>query len=70
MKTSKFDRKIHGDDAKLKKGLKHHGWVMGYGWGSNGGTWKMGGWDRNIAPSYTFRGLKLPKHRNAHCVAH
>jgi hypothetical protein len=33
----------------LKKGLKHHGWVMGHGWGSHGGTWKMGGWGRNIA---------------------
>jgi hypothetical protein len=23
---------------------------MGHGWGSYGGTWKMGAWDRNIAP--------------------
>jgi hypothetical protein len=29
MKTSKFGRKIHDNDAKLKKGLKRHGWVMG-----------------------------------------
>jgi hypothetical protein len=28
----------------LKKGLKHHGW------GSDEGTWKMGGWDWNIVP--------------------
>jgi hypothetical protein len=39
MKMSKFNRKIHGDNLKLKKGLNHHGW------GSYiGGTWKMGGW--------------------------
>jgi hypothetical protein len=44
MKTSKFDRKIHGNDATLKKGLKCHGWFMGHGWGSRGGTWKMGVW--------------------------
>ncbi len=29
MKTSKFGGKIHDDNAKLKKGLKCHGWVMG-----------------------------------------
>jgi len=23
---------------------------MGHGWGSHGGTWKMGGWGRNIIP--------------------
>jgi len=33
-----FGKKIHGDDVKLKKGLKCHGW------GLHGGTWKMGGW--------------------------
>jgi hypothetical protein len=43
MKTSKFGRKIHGDNAKLKKGLKRHGW------GLHVGTWKMGGWGL-IAP--------------------
>jgi hypothetical protein len=49
MKTSKSSRKIHGDDARLKKGLKRHGWVMGHGWRLHGGTWKMGRWGRNIA---------------------
>jgi hypothetical protein len=49
MKMLEFDKKIHDDDAKLKKGLNFHGWVMGHGWGLHGGTWKMGGWDRNIA---------------------
>jgi hypothetical protein len=29
MKTSKFDKKIHNNDVKLKKGLKHHGWSWG-----------------------------------------
>jgi hypothetical protein len=29
MQTLEIGRKIHGDDAKLKKGLKRHGWVMG-----------------------------------------
>ncbi len=37
MKMSEFDRRKHDDNAKLKKGLKHHGW------GSDEGTWKMGG---------------------------
>jgi hypothetical protein len=23
---------------------------MGHGWGSHGGTWKLDGWGRNIAP--------------------
>jgi hypothetical protein len=23
---------------------------MGHAWGSHGGTWKMDGWGRNIAP--------------------
>jgi hypothetical protein len=23
---------------------------MGHGWGSHGGTWKMGAWGQNIAP--------------------
>jgi hypothetical protein len=50
MKTLKFGKKIHDDDAKLKNGLKHHGWVMWHGWQSHGGTWKMGGWGKNIAP--------------------
>jgi hypothetical protein len=50
MNMSKFDKKKHGNDAKLKKGLKHHGWVTGHGWGLHGGTWKMGGWGPNIAP--------------------
>jgi hypothetical protein len=50
MNMSKFDKKKHGNDAKLKKGLKHHGWVTWHGWGLHGGTWKMGGWGRNIAP--------------------
>jgi len=36
MKTLEFDRKIHDDNVKLKKGLKHHGWVMGHGWGLDG----------------------------------
>jgi hypothetical protein len=49
MKMSKFGKKIHGDNAKLKKGLKHLGWVMGHGWASHGGTWKMGGRAQNIA---------------------
>jgi hypothetical protein len=35
MKTSEFNKKIHGDNAKLKKSLKCHGWVMGHGWGQN-----------------------------------
>jgi len=30
--------------GKVAKGLKRHGWVMGHGWGSHGGTWKMGAW--------------------------
>jgi hypothetical protein len=30
MKTSEFDKRKHDDNAKLKKGLKHHGWVMGH----------------------------------------
>jgi len=30
--------------GKVEKGLKHHGW------GSHGGTWKMGAWGRNIVP--------------------
>jgi hypothetical protein len=44
MKTSKFNRKIYGDNAKLKKGLNHHGSRL------HVGTWKMGGWGLNIAP--------------------
>jgi hypothetical protein len=44
MKTLEFNKKIHGDNERLKKGLKCHGWVMGHGWGSHGGTWKMGCW--------------------------
>jgi hypothetical protein len=41
MKMIEFGRKIHDDDAKLKKGLKCHGWVMGHGWGLHGehGRW-------------------------------
>jgi hypothetical protein len=35
--------------GKIEKGLKCHGWVMGYGWGLHGRTWKMGAWGRNIA---------------------
>jgi len=35
--------------CEVEKGLKHHGWVMGHGWGSHGETWKMGTWGRNIA---------------------
>ncbi len=35
---------------KFLKGLKCHGWVMGHAWGLHGGTWKMDGWGRNIAP--------------------
>jgi hypothetical protein len=66
MNMSKFDRKIHDDDVKLKKGLKYHGWVMGHGWGSHGGTWKMGGWGRNIAPKMlhvlTVRATQASKH--------
>ncbi len=30
--------------GKVEKGFKHHGWVMGHGWGTHGGTWKMGTW--------------------------
>ncbi len=37
MKMSKFNKKKHINNTKLKKGLKHHGW------GSDEGTWKMGG---------------------------
>ncbi len=48
MKTSKFNKKTHGDSAKLKKGLKRQGWVMRHGWGSHGGTPKMGEWGWNI----------------------
>jgi hypothetical protein len=47
IKTLKFGRKTHNDDTKLKKGLKHCGWIMGHGWGSH---WKMGRWGQNIAP--------------------
>jgi hypothetical protein len=36
-------KKIHDNNVELKKGLKHHGWVMGHGWGLHGGTWNMGG---------------------------
>jgi hypothetical protein len=25
---------------KVEKDLKFHGWVMGHGWGSHGGTWE------------------------------
>jgi hypothetical protein len=31
------------ESRKVEKNLKHHGW------GLHGGTWKMGGWGRNIA---------------------
>jgi hypothetical protein len=34
--------------VKVEKVLKRHGWVMGHGWRSHGGTWKMGGWGQNI----------------------
>jgi hypothetical protein len=44
MKTLEFNRKIHDNDAKLKKGLKRHRWVMGHGWGLHGehGRWVDG----------------------------
>jgi hypothetical protein len=35
MNTSEFDKNIHDNDAKLKKGLKRYGWVIGHGWGRN-----------------------------------
>ncbi len=35
--------------GKVEKGLNCHGWVMGHGWGSHGGTSKMGEWGRNTA---------------------
>jgi hypothetical protein len=53
--------------GKVEKGLKCHGWVMGHGWESHGGTWMMGAWGRNIAPESLhvlvggmFRGLSYP----------
>ncbi len=48
---------------ELKKGLKHHGWVMGHGWGLHGGTWNMGGWDQNIVTRFDvicFEGWGCP----------
>jgi hypothetical protein len=50
MKTSKFGKKNTWWQCEVEKNLKHHGWVMGHGWGSHGGTWKMGAWGWNIAP--------------------
>jgi hypothetical protein len=35
MKMSEFGKNIHDDNAKMKKSLKRHGWVMGHGWAQN-----------------------------------
>jgi hypothetical protein len=56
--------------GKIAKGLKHHGWVMGHGWGLHGGTWKMGACMGPKHSSQNFAcfngwyvlGLKLPGH--------
>ncbi len=36
--------------GKVEKSLNHYRWIMGHGWGSHGGKWKMGRWGRNITP--------------------
>jgi hypothetical protein len=65
------------ESRKVEIFLKHHGWVMGHGWGLHGGTWKMGGWGQNIALEmlHVFRwemfwGLRLLRHQNTCRVAH
>jgi hypothetical protein len=42
MKTLEFDKKIHNNDAKLKKGLKHHGWVVDGDCTGEHGRWADG----------------------------
>jgi hypothetical protein len=55
MKMLEFDKKIHNDDAKLKKGLKHHGWVMGHG------AWMGIAWgnmeDGRMGPKHSSRNV-------------
>jgi hypothetical protein len=48
MKTLEFYKKILGDNEKLKNNLKCHGWAMGHGWGSHGGTSQPKHNSRNI----------------------
>jgi hypothetical protein len=55
MKMLKCKRKIHDNDAKLKKGLNHHGW------GLHGGTWNMSRWGRNITPETGSRAGPVSK---------